>query len=402
MIEKTIIHISVFPEAGKTHSAEGDISALAGYLKALLAGFSSNMEFKHIVLTNLKSKQPVNFEEDGVLVIECWKRGSLTFFWSILKKIFQNPQWRIVHLQHEFNQFGNALTLPLTLLLLVYIRLIGRRKLVVTLHEVLDPKLLTSDFLRSVMIKYPASITQLIVRIYYFMIGILAHTLIAQDKAFVQILKSQYFVLAPVEIVRIGTTSVTPPPKNMSRHRWKLSENERVVLFFGTLDWRKGLDCLVDAWQLLPPDFGKLIISGGTPTRVGHTPEYRSWRKNLENHAKQNPSILFLGFVADEDLPSLFGAADLAVLPYIVPQRVSAVFNQAASFGIPLIASSVFSDQAASVMLFDPTPTSLSKKIRGALTGQTQDLRRASKDFRENNSWQKSASHLSDIYLKLN
>lgn len=402
MAEACVAHIAVYPASGASHSSERDLSALAGYLKSLLQSLTTEERGRQVVLTNLKSASPVSFEERGIRVKECWRKGSLNYAWILFRMILVNKDYRIVHLQHEFNQFGGALTLPATILLLASIRFVARRKLVITMHEVLRLELLSRKFLDSVMIKYPAGMTRFTVFLYYWLLGHIAHVLVAQDEVFARTLKLQYRAVAKVEIIRIGTEISMTAPKLQSRKRWNLSINDKVVLFFGTLDWRKGIDLLIDAWEQLPKDYARLVIGGGAPARVRNTPEYRSWRSNLETRVRRIDSIQCTGFVEDADLPSLFGAVDLVVLPYIVPQRVSAVFNQASSYGVPLIASTVFQGQADPVMLFEPTPSALASKLRVAFDGQMKaKLLEACLAFRANNSWKKSAADLSRIYQNL-
>jgi len=401
MSERCIAHIAVYPASGALHSSEQDLSALAGYLKPLLESLPPEDRVRQVVLTNLKSESPVTFEQKGIRVEECWRRGSLSYAWGIFRRILRNRDYQIVHLQHEFNQFGGALTLPVTLMLLAAIRFIARRSLVITVHEVLRIELLNREFLDSVFIKYPAGITRLIVFLYYFLLGLIAHVLIAQDEVFAETLKLQYRAVAKVEIIRIGTEISIPAPRAESRDRWKFGRNDRVVLFFGTLDWRKGIDVLIDAWVRLPGEFGRFIIGGGAPPRVRNTPEYRSWRGHLETRVAGIDSIQCIGFVQDSDLATLFGAADIVVLPYIVPQRVSAVFNQAASFGVPMIASSVFQGRGDPVMFFDPTPSALALKLQRAFDGEMDELLEASLTFRRENSWEYSALKLLIIYRNL-
>ncbi len=399
MIE--VAHISVFPAKGFLHSSEGDISALAGYLNSLLADFPLESGVNHTVLTNIKGDGACQFELNDIKVIECWRRGSLSFFLDLIRVIHQNPRWKIIHLQHEFNQFGGVLVLPLTLFMLACLRVVMGRKVVVTVHEVLRLEMLTRGFLDSVLVKYPVMITRLVVFVYYFLLGCCANVLIAQDEVFAGTLKDQYKVPANVRVIRIGTSITEPADRSISRSRWQLPETGRVILFFGTIDWRKGIDGLLDAWLLLPENFGTLVLAGGTPTRVAGTAEYRSWRKSMESRALSIPSVHFIGFVEDRDLATLFGATDVIVLPYIVPQRVSAVFNQAASFGKPLLASSVFEGQADPCMLFNADPKALADKLVWAFDGNLHLLEAASLVFRENHSWRSSAFQLSSIYRQL-
>lgn len=393
-----VMHLTIYPAEGATHSSAEDLSALAGYTKALFAHFTPAMRNRHVVVTNKKTGIRRHYNDDGLEVREVWDKGSWRYPWQIVREARSLPEHRVVHLQHEFNQFGGATTLPLTLLMLCCLRWLLRRRIVITLHEVLSLRQIDAEFLRRSCIRYPVWLTRWVVRWYYGAVVGLADVLVVQDEHFAAILRDEYRARGPIRIVRIGTDTLDPPPRTESRHHWGLPADGRVALFFGTLDWRKGLDMLVEAWSLLPPRMCTLLIAGGKPMRVQHTAEYRAWLATLENNVKRNSDVRLLGFVADRDMPSLFGAADFVVLPYVVPQRVSAVFNQAASYAVPLIASDTFAEQAAPVMVFEKSPAALAEKVRWALHEGLPALKDSVLVFRTEHSWARSAATLAGVY----
>ena len=397
VIPPAVMHITIYPAEGASHSSAGDLSALAGYTKALFAHFSPAMRARHVVLTNRKSESRRTFVDDGLEVREVWDKGSWRYPWQIVQEARRLPEHRVVHLQHEFNQFGGAVSLPLTLFMLVCLRLL-RRRIVITLHEVLSLRQIDTEFLRRSSIRYPAWMTRLVVRVYYGALCGLADVLVVQDEHFAEVLRREYKARAPIHIVRIGTDILEPPPRSQARERWSLPADGRVALFFGTLDWRKGLDILVDAWAMLPQGLCALVIAGGKPMRVQHTADFQRWFASLEAKVRGNSAIRMVGFVDDRDMPALFGAADLVVLPYIVPQRVSAVFNQAASYGVPLIASDEFVDQAVPAMVFEKSAAALAEKVRWALEDGLTSLKESVLEFRHANSWSRSAAELARIY----
>jgi glycosyltransferase involved in cell wall biosynthesis len=393
-----VMHLTIYPAEGATHSSAEDLSALAGYTKALFSHFAPAVRRRHVVVTNKKTGACRRFSDEGLEVWEAWDKGSWRYPWQILQAARNLPEHRVVHLQHEFNQFGGAMTLPLTIIMLACLRWVLRRRIIITLHEVLSLRQIDAEFLRRSCIRYPAWLTRWVVRFYYGAVVTLADVIVVQDEHFACILREEYRARGPIRVVRIGTDTVEPPPLLECRHRWGLPADGRVALFFGTLDWRKGLDLLVEAWSLLPAGFCTLLIAGGKPMRVQHTAEYQAWLASLEGNVSRTPDIRMLGFIADPDMPSLFGAADVVVLPYVVPQRVSAVFNQAASCGVPLIASDAFAAQAEPAMVFEQSPAALADKIQWALREGLPELRAAAIRFRDEHSWARSAAMLADTY----
>lgn len=91
------------------------------------------------------------------------------------------------------------------------------------------------------------------------------------------------------------------------RRRWNLPE--RFVLFVGTLEPRKNLHNLLLAHDALPARLRNrfpLVIAGG-----------KGWEDQeiLQQIRNRESNILQLGFIADADLPALYGAAALLAYP---------------------------------------------------------------------------------------
>ncbi len=77
-----------------------------------------------------------------------------------------------------------------------------------------------------------------------------------------------------------------------------------LILFVGVLRYYKGLDYLLRAMPGVP---GRLLVAGEGP--MGEP-----WRALARDLGLQE-RVAFLGHVSDEDMPALYGAADLFVLP---------------------------------------------------------------------------------------
>lgn len=96
---------------------------------------------------------------------------------------------------------------------------------------------------------------------------------------------------------------------------------ERFVLFVGNNNPRKNLERTIRAFDLMKErtDFPhKLVIAGE-----------QGWKFNRENAlegVKHREDVRFIGFVADEDMPALYSAADLFAFPTLYE-----------GFGMPVI-----------------------------------------------------------------
>ncbi len=124
--------------------------------------------------------------------------------------------------------------------------------------------------------------------------------------------------------------------KNESRKELNLSDNDKVLLFFGYVRKYKGLDILIDALPRatkLIPEL-KLLIVGEFYDDVS---KYVSQVKKL---GLQEKVIIVNKFVANEEVGKYYTAADVTVLPYRSATQ-SAVLNVSYSFGKPVIATKV-------------------------------------------------------------
>jgi glycosyltransferase involved in cell wall biosynthesis len=398
-LTREIATISIYPSRGRSHSSADDLSALAAYTRSLLAALPEMERRRHVVLTNIKSDAPERFLESEVEVREVWEKGRLRLMRQLLRAVRRTPSLKLIHLQHEFNQFGPPITIPLIPLLLWTIRFVLRKKVVITYHEVVSRELLTPELTGQIALPVPPRIAIPLFRIYYRATSFAANEIFVQHTKFRDILRNEMGVSTPIRILPLGSdVDVALADRMASREKYGIQSSERVLLYFGVLDWRKGLHVLIDAFERLPADDFRLIVGGGQPVNRKDSPEYQAWYSGVAERLERNPSIVNLGFVAEADIPTLFAAADLVVLPYIVPQVVSAVLTHAASHERPFIASQAFRGHAEPLTLFDADAETLAEKIRWSFNEHYADLEHYSRRYKHENSWTRSANLLAERY----
>jgi glycosyltransferase involved in cell wall biosynthesis len=151
--------------------------------------------------------------------------------------------------------------------------------------------------------------------------------------------------------------------------------SERPYLFFlGTIEPRKNIDTLLDAWQrtCLRDDFD-LVIAGAS-----------GWgsEKTLARLATRPPGVRYLGYVPEDELPALTAGAAAFVYPSLY-EGFGFPVAQAMAAGIPVITSNtsclpeIAGDGA---LLVDPrSPAEIQAAIEKLLTSPTlqQQLRLA-------------------------
>lgn len=99
-----------------------------------------------------------------------------------------------------------------------------------------------------------------------------------------------------------------PPPIGTARRTLGIPSDTDVLLYFGLIRDYKNLPALVNAVRVHPNPNLRLIIAGDVQL---------SDSSGLISSIKQDGRILFLpGFVPASDVPTLFAAADLCVLPF--------------------------------------------------------------------------------------
>lgn len=393
--------ISVYPNEGAASSSESQLSALAEYSRNLLQSLDKESRNQHLVLTCLKSSTPNSFEDNGILVEEVWTKGSPKFLVEILEALNRYPKLRLIHLQHEFNQFGRAYTVPLILCLLFLIRFRRGIKTVVTLHEVFDPSIFSGKTSKTLRLPISGLLGQVVLFCYFHMLSLVVDRIIVQHDEARRLILNVYRSKSPVSIVPLGVpTHVQRFPPHVVRSKMSVAADKKIILFFGTLDWRRGLDLLIEAFHLLPPQF-ELIIAGGQPVRIRHTAEYKDWLQSATESASRNPNIRMLGFVTDQQVSELHSIADLVVLPYRLPQRVSATLNTAAAYDVPYIASEALGGTVPEFALFEQTPEAIAHKIAWALDKGLPDLLTELRSYKSRHSFDHSAMLQRNVYLDL-
>jgi rhamnosyl/mannosyltransferase len=102
-----------------------------------------------------------------------------------------------------------------------------------------------------------------------------------------------------------------------------------LLLFVGRLRYYKGLHILLEA---MPAVRGELLVGGGGPER-----------ERLERQAARlgvAPRVHFLGDISDDDLPALFQAADVFVMPaHLRAEALGLAQIEALASGLPCVST---------------------------------------------------------------
>lgn len=250
----------------------------------------------------------------------CWRFNSSFNPWRILRTV-QHSKPDVVIFNVQFASFGDH-KIPATLGLLTpaLLRLFGVPT-VVLLHNIME----TVDLKNAGFAEQP--IMERLIRFIGWMIThlILRANLVAVTiPKYVEILEKRYgaqnVLLAPHGSFE---TDEYPPS-------FDLPEGPMQIMTFGKFGTYKRVETLVEAFDLLQHRNNvnlELVIAG---TNSPNAPRY------LENIATQYatvPNIRYTGYVAEEDVPRVFGDAAAVVFPYTSTTGSSGVLHQAGDYG---------------------------------------------------------------------
>lgn len=205
----------------------------------------------------------------------------------------------------------------------------------------------------------------------------------------------------PEENVYVVYEGANPEIFYREDDRYDPARKEKIILYVGGADQHKNIRNLIRAYALLPDQLKrtyKLAFAGGEPERK----KYQLLRVAAKCGVKKS-SLIFYGYVSDDDLRNLFQTCAVFVLP-----------SYSEGFGLPVIeamecAAPVITARAASLpeivgderFMFDPfRPGDIADKICKILTDEAfareavlNGCRRA-----ELFSWQTSGKELYHIF----
>jgi glycosyltransferase involved in cell wall biosynthesis len=172
------------------------------------------------------------------------------------------------------------------------------------------------------------------------------------------------------------------------------------ALFLSRINWKKGLDRLLEAWQSVP-DL-TLIIAGN---------DEEGYREKLEEMARQHhvrDRIHFLGPVSEEHKWALYENAKLFVLPSYA-ENFGNVVAEAMIMGCPVVVTpevglSTLVRESGAGIVVDGTPSALGAAIRSL--AQDSNGRRAMGErgrfvARQHLTWESVARRMETVYAEV-
>lgn len=188
------------------------------------------------------------------------------------------------------------------------------------------------------------------------------------------------------------------PDPELACARFKLTKP--YILFVSTIEPRKNLPRLLDAYEALPASVREqydLVIAG---------PQGWASEKTMLRLQLSGPGIRYLGYVPEEYLPSLTAGAAVFAYPSLY-EGFGFPIAQAMAAGVPVVTSNISSlpeVAAGSALLVDPQSTDeLSEALARVLTSPTlaAEMSTKGRSRAAHFNWQRCAQETWDFFENL-
>ena len=296
---------------------------LTEYGYYLVKHFRLQEDVTELILITDHTKEPKDLElkEEGckITVIECWSFNSYLNMVSVNKALSKTkPDAVLFNLQ--FLKFGDKKVPAALGLMLPYVCKLRGIPTISLLHNIME----TVDLDNAGFTKNPV-----LQKIYNFIGTTLTRFVLASDilavtiSKYVTILEKKYKV-RNVALVPHGSFETPPEPT------YQLPKGPKQVMAFGKFGTYKKIEILIEAVELIRSRSNEdieIVIAG---TDSPNTPGYLESVREKYSHV---PQIRFTGYVAEQDVPVLFGESAVTVFPYTSTTGSSGVLHQAGSYG---------------------------------------------------------------------
>jgi glycosyltransferase involved in cell wall biosynthesis len=293
------------------------IATYTDYLIHGLQKVSHELEIKVVA-----EKDALPLKQGKFEVVPCWDRNE-----NYVEPILSNVKDAdVVHIQHEYNIYGLDERLPM---LCEELKASAKRS-IITIHCVRPSQISERGEVDENFVKRIAELA---------------------DKVIVH-LQSQEAVLqrlgipsGKIHLIPHGT-ALSNVDKKISRSRLKLPEDGKILLMFGFVKPFKGahvaLEVLGEVREEVEDVY--LFIAGGLAPAASK--EERDYVKFIRKRAEElnlHDKVIFPNrFFPNEDIPYIFGASDIVLLPYYHEDRsASGSFHLAIGAKRPVIASRI-------------------------------------------------------------
>lgn len=277
-------------------------------------------EVRELIILHDDVPEPVTDVPEGARAVPAWRYGSVFNPVRILKAV-RASRADVVLVNAHFTSFAaGKVAAALGLMTPALLRASGT-PVVVLLHNLVD----TVDLEKAGFSSNP-----FLTKVLSFIGGLVTRIVLGADKVCVTI--PQY-----VDLLRdkYGARNVYLAPHGSFEEPDPIERDPEAtptLLAFGKWGTYKRLEVLLDAYAILRAEgIDAEVVVAGTDS---HNAE--GYLDGVKETYRDLPGVSFTGYVAEEDVPRIFGSATVAVFPYTSTTGSSGVLHQAGSYGCPV------------------------------------------------------------------
>lgn len=231
---------------------------------------------------------------------------------------------------------NHGIIAPVIPLQLSFLKIIFQFKLVIDSHYVRLPNVSRSYLSRSYLLKKSIkSIIKLIFRpIFGLIINKMADKVVGVSEDTCDFLREYLHIRdAKLDFIPLGAApelfKFDREMRKQIRRRYRIKENDIVLIYTGKIIKKKGVHLLIKACTLLKSKYNnlKLLIVGNADYR------YLDYLRKLIAYHGIEKQVIFVQMVENKNLSKFFSASDISV----VPLELSVGMLEAASNGLPII-----------------------------------------------------------------
>ena len=312
--------VSLYPPPASKHAGR---SGVASYTANLAKGLVDAGAAVDVVCPYDAEDEPIREHDGSVYIRRTFRRGATALVDAVAAA--KGTRAPVVHVQFELFLYGGTLALLGLMPALAALRNAGRR-VVVTPHQVVDPRTVNKQFVRTHRVRSPSFAARAGINLVQNAIGRLADAVVVHEPSF----RKQ---ISGSAVIRHGVESRQRLDTAKSRKELGLTSRP-VVLCFGFVAPYKGLEAALSAAE--QSNRFQLVVAGGEHPRLanGSAPGYTAELKQRWPDAAR-----FTGYVPETDIARWFSATDLALFPYPQPFASSGALALALSYGTPVLVS---------------------------------------------------------------